>query len=182
VSGRSDRGWDGLTDFRLQYERTIHRSAVELPPFARLLALALKSRSDEDGRCFPTIETLASDTGMGERTVDKYLAVLRDSGYLRSHRRRGASLYWLVIPPCASETHEERFRDARGAPLETHEVRTEVVTEDFTEAFTEGVTLVAASGTDEQEHRRQRQRENYSDEVRQAVARSLSDIARGWVA
>ena len=120
-----------MTDFRLQYERVILRES-DLPPSARLLALALKSRADEDGHCFPSIELLARDTGMGERTVDKHLAVLRAGGYLRTQRRRTSSLYWIEIP----ETHHVRFslseahhvptRNARGADLETHGVRTEV--------------------------------------------------------
>jgi len=170
VSGRSDRGWDGLTDFRLQYERAILRES-DLEPLARLLALAIKSRSDENGHCWPTIELLATDTDMAPRTVRKYLAILRAGGWLRMQRRRGASLYWLEIPPCLSERHGGA--DLTGATFlsDWHGgASLEENIEGTTEETTEGVTLVRARGANEQENP---QRENYEDEVRAAVARSL---------
>lgn len=174
MSGRSDRGWDGLTDFRLQYERTILRES-DLEPFARLLALAIKSRSDENGHCWPTIETLGADTDLAPRTVRKYLAILRAGGYLRIKRRRGASLYWLEIPACLSERHGGAYQTGTtclsdrhgGASLEENK-------EENTEETTEGVTLVRACGANEQEEPPQRE-ESDPDEVASIVARSLAD-------
>lgn len=180
VSGRSDRGWDGLMDFRLQYERTILR-ASGLDPLTRLLALAIKSRCDENGHCWPMVETLADDTGIAARTVRKHLALLRAGGYLRMQRRRGASLYWLEIPPCLSERHEGAYQTGTtclsdrhgGASLEENK-------EETTEETTEGVTLVRASGTDEQKKHPQR-KESDPDEVRALVSHSLAaTVDGGW--
>jgi hypothetical protein len=162
-STRGERGWDGKTDFRLQYENAILRES-DLPAAARLVALALKNHCDADGHCSLLIETLAKESGLQGRTVRKHLAVLRTGGYLRSQRRRGALLFWIVIPQigtrCRSDRHDVPTKAALGASLDGHEVPTEV--DDSSKDAFEGVNR--ASGATRQKHRSEIRDEVVEDE------------------
>jgi hypothetical protein len=71
----------------VEWQRSVMRS--ELPPTARLVCLALATRMDKDGRdAWPGLEKLALDTGLGQRTVARWLGRLQRDGWLHAKRQR----------------------------------------------------------------------------------------------
>lgn len=80
------------------FERGIREST--LTPTARLVGLVLASYGDWDGsRIFPSVDTLASGTGKGVRTVFKALGELEHAGFVRRIQRPGRSTYYLLTLP-----------------------------------------------------------------------------------
>lgn len=76
---------------------------ADLDPTTKLVAWALASRMDEDGRCFPRLAQIAADVGMpgNPSRVRRRIRWLEDHGWLvvdvgggRSH----PSLYQAIIP------------------------------------------------------------------------------------
>lgn len=83
----------------------------DLPPTTRHLALTLSLHMNErGGSCFPSISTLAHETGLNYHTVSRHLAILREHGWLRTEvRRRGEGRgtvlhHTATIPTTALET------------------------------------------------------------------------------
>jgi Helix-turn-helix domain len=58
--------------FRLQWTLAV-RNDPRLPRFDKHFALALATWMDENGCCYPSIETLAAAMGVHERTVQRHL-------------------------------------------------------------------------------------------------------------
>jgi DNA-binding transcriptional ArsR family regulator len=54
---------------------------------ARYVLLALVERSDQSGACWPSVATLAKQTGLGERTVRAKLTELEAGGAIERERR-----------------------------------------------------------------------------------------------
>ena len=63
---------------------TEHRSLKGTP---KSIALALANRVNPKGVCWPSINTLANDTGFSVSTVKRGLWALKDSGYLNTENR-----------------------------------------------------------------------------------------------
>jgi len=74
---------------------------LEAPPLEKLLMLALLSHADGEGHCFPSVATLAAETGISRRTVQRLLRRLERAGLLRitpGQGRRHPSSYRLALP------------------------------------------------------------------------------------
>ena len=75
----------------------------QLKGTVKSVALALANRADDSGSSFPSIKTLASDTGFSTSTVKRAIRNLRDNGYLKvsSRERKDGShtsnFYTLLI-------------------------------------------------------------------------------------
>jgi DNA-binding transcriptional regulator YhcF (GntR family) len=54
---------------------------------ARYVLLALVERSDQSGECWPSVETIAGQTGLNEKTVRRHLTELEAAGAIERHRR-----------------------------------------------------------------------------------------------
>ena len=72
---------------------------TNLPPTETLLMLALSDYADEQGVCWPSKETLARRSRVSKRTVDKYINLLAENGWLKieEHRGRKSNCYYLNI-------------------------------------------------------------------------------------
>jgi hypothetical protein len=76
-----------------------------LSPTRRLVALALSLHMSEKGdSCFPSVPTLAGETGLSERSVYRAVADLVEGGWLArdSSRGRQSNRYFAVIPDTVS--------------------------------------------------------------------------------
>ena len=66
-------------------------------PMAKLVLVKLADRADEDGECFPSIELIAHETEMAERTVRRHLDALEAAGLISRETRGRGRLYHLNI-------------------------------------------------------------------------------------
>lgn len=98
-----------------------------LPPTQRLVAVALASRRNPvDGRCDPSLKTLAEDTGLCERAVRLSLRSLEASGCLTSRpspfSREGTRQYTLRFTAAGSAAPAGPRGGARPAGGQGHSV------------------------------------------------------------
>jgi hypothetical protein len=72
-----------------------------IKPTARLVAFLLADHhNDSTGLCFPSIPTLAAETGLSERSVIRALEELEGSNQIRINKSVGkSSKYILLFPP-----------------------------------------------------------------------------------
>src|SRR5215216_163282 len=77
----------------------------ELTAIERAVLLALADHADQDGRCFPSQQRLATFAGTGERSVRRALKRLEDVDLVRRSARfdsrghRSSDLIELLYPP-----------------------------------------------------------------------------------
>jgi|HubBroStandDraft_6_1064221.scaffolds.fasta_scaffold11923_9 hypothetical protein len=62
----------------------------KLPAGAKLVFGRLCRYAGRDGRCWPAVETLAEEVGLGERQTQKHLRTLEQKGFIRTVKRFGA--------------------------------------------------------------------------------------------
>ena len=77
----------------MSYFGTIYAD-TELPSRARAVYMYLHDRSDAEGKCWPSIKTIASDMKLSRSTVKRALADLEKAGYLKKlprYRENGSS-------------------------------------------------------------------------------------------
>ena len=77
----------------MSYFGTIYAD-TELPSRARAVYMYLRDRSDAEGKCWPSIKTIASDMKLSRSTVKRALADLEQHGYLKKlprYRANGSS-------------------------------------------------------------------------------------------
>jgi predicted transcriptional regulator len=64
---------------------------ADSPTSARLVYLALASRADKQHNAWPSLETIARDSGLGIATVKRALSWLRETGWVTWERRSSAT-------------------------------------------------------------------------------------------
>lgn len=77
-------------------------SNLDLTIGPRFVLLALADHCDEDGKCYPSQETLARETGMSPLGVRKAIGVLVDRGLIEVTDKGGprrSAHYVLTIKP-----------------------------------------------------------------------------------
>ena len=63
----------------------------------KIVLIAIASHADADGKCWPSVGTLAELAGMGVRTANRHIASLIKKGYIRRIYRTGRSaVTWLT--------------------------------------------------------------------------------------
>ena len=82
---------------------------TDLPPTETLLMLALADFADQNGRCWPSKETLAHRSRVSKRTVDKYIKRLAEDGWLKveSMGGRKSNIYYLNIDKIYAEGNRQ---------------------------------------------------------------------------
>lgn len=78
---------------------------LRLSAFDKLVLLALADISDDEGRCYPSMRTLTEKCGMDDRTVQRSLKRLQETGYVEREMRAGRSTVYRVTPEPPSNRH-----------------------------------------------------------------------------
>lgn len=64
----------------------------------KMVLLAMCDSASDDGKCWPSIETLMQKCSMGERTVQQHLAVMEADGIIKRDMRAGRSTVYNIDP------------------------------------------------------------------------------------
>ncbi len=84
----------------------------ELESNAKLVGAYLSTWMDEHGNnCYPSVKRIAHETGLSEKTVCKYIAVLRDTGWLAAEKHGYDGQAWARnhYYPLIPHEHAEEF-------------------------------------------------------------------------
>ena len=97
-------------------------------PMAKLVLIALADRANDDGECWPSIQTLAEQCECHRRTVERALAKLEDVGAIyRVNRyqegRKQSNVYRITLD--AAESRIETAQSRRGSGTESHKAPNE---------------------------------------------------------
>lgn len=94
----------------------------------KFVLITLCNRADEDWSCYPSIESIATDTGLGKSTVRRALDWLEEGGYLERVRQRnpdgslGRYRYYLSrdreasTQPAPHSSTGQKVQQIHGAP------------------------------------------------------------------
>lgn len=83
----------------MDYINSIYASGLKLR--AKAVYMYLKSRSDKEGKCFPSIKTIANDLDISQSTVKRALRELESNGYIkkvaryRENKGNTSNMYFL---------------------------------------------------------------------------------------
>ena len=95
-------------------------SLTDLSPFQKLVLVALADRANDEGVCWPSIETLSKKTGMTGRGVQKTIRTLEEIGLLQRQESTGRSnKYVLILPLNTVHPQEDDPRTTFTPPLNT---------------------------------------------------------------
>ena len=75
--------------FNMAWEHINLVRQVPLQYIAKLILFALASRVDDEGKCWPSIDTIGHDTGLKHRTTQLHLKALVERGYVIRQERPG---------------------------------------------------------------------------------------------
>jgi hypothetical protein len=71
--------------------------AADVTPTQKLVLLALCDSANDQGECYPAMQTLAEKCSLSERATQSAVSDLERTGHLRRELRRGrATVYWLT--------------------------------------------------------------------------------------
>ena len=86
-------------------------------PMAKLALLKLADHADENGECFPSIERIATDTEMNERSVRRHLEALEAAGLIDRRTRGRGKVYRLNVAakPDTESGNEQLTPDTESA-------------------------------------------------------------------
>lgn len=79
--------------------------SIQLPVVSKSVLTALANRACDLGRCFPSVATISTDTGLCRSSVFKALGMLEKQGHIsrtaqtRSDGSKRSNLYTLLIAP-----------------------------------------------------------------------------------
>ncbi len=83
----------------MEYINSIYASGMKLR--AKAVYMYLRSRCDKEGKCFPSVKTIAKDLDISESTVKRALRELESHGYIkkiaryRANKGNTSNLYFL---------------------------------------------------------------------------------------
>lgn len=85
----------------MNYVNSIYASGMKLR--AKAVYMYLKGRCDREGKCFPSINTIARDLDLSTSTVKRALRELESHGYIkkvarfRENKGNTSNMYFLKI-------------------------------------------------------------------------------------
>jgi len=97
----------------MSIELMSHAWKASIKTSSKMVLLALCDNANEQGRCFPSIKTIALRCSMSVRSVQNQIAILMEKGYLTKQERMGRSSLYFITDPCKWCT------PANSAPLQT---------------------------------------------------------------
>lgn len=98
--------------FNMAWEHITLVRQVPLQYIAKLILFALASRVDDEGKCWPSINTICHDTGLKHRTTQLHLKSLVESGYVIRQERPGrTALLWINMRMLATGVSKKPSHD-----------------------------------------------------------------------
>ncbi len=89
----------------------------DLEPSEKLLLLYLLDRSDQNGVCWPSLQTISRHTGLSRWGVQKVLKRLRDRGYLSWEQEGYSNTYRLNLDRLAEGSDRVDPQEGVGNPV-----------------------------------------------------------------
>lgn len=71
---------------------------TDIPAGRKLVLLSLCDHADNQGECYPSVETLSHKCSMGQRTVQQHINALEHAGMLARRFRKGRSTLYRLHP------------------------------------------------------------------------------------
>lgn len=71
---------------------------TRLPQSDKLVLLALSDNANDQGLCWPSVQTLMAKCGMDDRTIQRAIRRLAGAGHVTVNQRAGRSSYYTVHP------------------------------------------------------------------------------------
>lgn len=96
--------------------------ACDMGPYQKLVMVALADRANEDGVCWPSVQTLAEKTGISVRGVQTTIRSLEDLGLLERQETAGKSNRYLLKLPLHTVHPTIEATPAPCAPLPPQDV------------------------------------------------------------
>jgi len=81
---------------------------LQFKAIAKLILISLADQANDEGFCWPSIESLIKRTGLSERAVQNCLNELERSKTIVRKRRRHATTVYLVVPHLSTAPKHER--------------------------------------------------------------------------
>lgn len=75
--------------------------------YAKLVYLVISRFKDQQGKCWPSVSTIAKRAGISERQVRYGINLLREKGYLITEFRAGKSNLFILTPAQDAEVEED---------------------------------------------------------------------------
>jgi DNA-binding GntR family transcriptional regulator len=73
--------------FDMSFQAMAWATKVKLPTYEKFVLIMLSNYADEDGKCWPSIETLCNETGLSRPTVKRVLRKLVERKILTKVKR-----------------------------------------------------------------------------------------------
>lgn len=81
---------------------------LQCSPTAKLVLISLADQANDDGFCWPSVESMIVRTGLSERAIQGALKGLEASRTIMRKRRRHATTVYLVTPHLSTAPKHER--------------------------------------------------------------------------
>jgi len=78
----------------------------DVTPSEKIILISLADQANDDGVCWPSVQTLSLRTALKERTVRKVINDLAEKGFLKINRRKGSSNYYDLTPALNAPLHD----------------------------------------------------------------------------
>lgn len=95
---------------------------LRMPTTAKFVLISLADQANDDGVCWPKIETLAKRTGLGPRSVQRSLRILVEMGALAIKEIPGSRSVYTITDPRHSVTPTKSVTPATESPHPRHRV------------------------------------------------------------
>lgn len=76
----------------MSFQAMAWATKIKLPTYEKFVLIMLSNYADEDGKCWPSIETLCNETGLSRPTVKRVLNKLAERGIIKKVRRTKGNL------------------------------------------------------------------------------------------
>jgi len=91
---------------------------ADLPSATKIVLISLADQANDQGYCWPSVQTLVKRTGLSERSVFAQLKTLEEKGYVTRKARKGHSTIYVMN--CVENNHKSTRTPAPNAPLPLH--------------------------------------------------------------
>ena len=78
---------------------------LEMPPTRKLVLISLADQANDEGWCWPSVNSLERRTGLANRSIQRAINTMISDGLLEREDRPGRSNKYRVVPPSQCHPH-----------------------------------------------------------------------------